>query len=29
MSDNKIKVLMVPSDLAGVGHYRNICRVKK
>jgi len=24
MSDNKIKVLMVPSDLAGVGHYRNI-----
>lgn len=24
MSDNQIKILMVPSDLAGVGHYRNI-----
>jgi len=24
MSDNKIKILLVPSDLAGVGHYRNI-----
>lgn len=24
MSDNKIKILFVPSDLAGVGHYRNI-----
>jgi len=24
MSDKQIKILMVPSDLAGVGHYRNI-----
>lgn len=24
MQENQIKILMVPSDLAGVGHYRNI-----
>lgn len=24
MQDEKIKILMVPSDIAGVGHYRNI-----